>query len=221
MIPPDLHARLNEARREMLEQQCRGRGIRDERVLAAMAEVPRERFVREDLVAEAYSDRALPIDCGQTISQPYIVAVMTEELDLRPDHLVLEVGTGSGYQCAVLSRLARQVITIERLPELSERARGRLEALGVRNVRFIVGDGSAGWPEAAPYNRIIVTAGTPAVPPALLEQIVPGGRLVAPVGGSDTQTLVVIERQEGRTVERPLLPCRFVKLVGRDGWSEA
>lgn len=205
----------------MVEQQIRARGVRDERVLQVMECIPRERFVLPDDLPLAFDDRALAIDAGQTISQPFMVASMTEHLDLRPTHRVLEVGTGSGYQTAVLAELAAEVCTIERHPFLLDQARRRLETLGVRNVRYRLGDGSLGWPEVAPFDRILVTAGSPGVPPPLVEQLADAGRLVLPVGPTDTQMLTLIERRGPRTIETPLYPCRFVKLIGRAGWLEA
>jgi len=212
--------RFLKRRRGMVEQHLRARGVRDERVLAAMLEVPRERFVPEALQADAYEDRALALDLGQTISQPYIVAYMTELLDVRPDSKVLEVGTGSGYQTAILARLAASVCTIERMESLSCSAEEVLAERDVTNVTLHVGDGTLGLPEHAPYDRIIVTAGAPRVPHALTNQLVDAGRLVIPVGGPHEQTIVLVQRRGSRVIETPMLGCRFVKLVGREGWSE-
>ena len=204
----------------MVEADLRRRGIRDPRVLEAMTAVPRHRFVPEQERPHAYEDRALPLEKGQTISQPYMVAFMTEALRVGPEHRVLEIGTGSGYQTAVLARLAREVFTVERLPELQADARALLEGLGLGNVRFRVGDGSLGWPEHAPYDRILVTAGAPAVPPALERQLAPdGGVLVIPVGDAEVQELVVLTRDGERWSSTPLLGCRFVPLVGDEGWQ--
>lgn len=208
------------ARRQMVEMQCRARGIHDESVLAVMADLPRELFVHSSITYSAYDDRALSIGWDQTISQPYIVALMTAALELRPEHVVLEIGTGSGYQTAILARLARHVHTVERIGELSRLARERVQALGIENVTYFVGDGSAGWPMAAPYDRIIITAGTPRLSPRLIDQLAARGRLVAPVGEENCQTLVTVERFVDRYVERPLLPCRFVKLIGEGGWPD-
>jgi protein-L-isoaspartate(D-aspartate) O-methyltransferase len=190
-------------------------GIRDPRVLDAMAELPREAFVPEQLRASADADRPLPIGHGQTISQPLIVAYMTEQLGLRGTERVLEVGTGSGYQTAVLARLAREVHSIEILPELSSRAAVALAGLGIRNVHLRVGDGAVGWPEAAPFDRILVTAASPDVPPALVAQLRPGGRLILPVGGvDDLQHLRLVEKgDDGETISTDLLPVRFVPLT--------
>jgi protein-L-isoaspartate(D-aspartate) O-methyltransferase len=192
----------------------RRRGIMDAAVLRAMEEVPRNRFVMSDHAGAAYQDRALPIACGQTISQPYIVAYMTEQLAVRPLHHVLEVGTGSGYQAAVLSRLAARVTTIERYRTLANAARIRLKALGYDNVRVVIGDGMAGAPEWGPFDRIIVTAAADTMPPALVDQLVPDGIMVLPIGPSDGhQTLVRIVRT-GHGVERTdLIAVRFVPLL--------
>jgi protein-L-isoaspartate(D-aspartate) O-methyltransferase len=214
----DTHA---DARRRMVQEQLRDRGIRDERVLAAMAEVPRERFAGPDNLASAYEDRALPIGSGQTISQPYMVAAMTAALRLEPGHRVLEVGTGSGYQTAILAKLAREVYTIERIADLSCEAATLLGALGFTNVVYRIGDGTLGWLEAAPFDRILVTAGAPQIPQPLVDQLVEGGCLVVPVGPPSGQTLVAVERFGDKTVEHPMMGCRFVPLVGQAGWSDA
>jgi len=218
-VNPD--AAYPRARQRMIEQQLRRRGIRDERVLAAMAEIPRESFVRPQDEAFAYDDRALPIGAGQTISQPYMVALMTELLDVREDHHVLEIGTGSGYQAAILAKLAGHLYTVERLGELSRQARRLLQQLGLVNITYLVGDGSLGWPEFAPYDRIITTAAAPNVPAPLLEQLTEAGKLVIPVGGPDEQVLTVVEKQGARLIERPSVACRFVPLVGKEGWPES
>ncbi len=204
----------------MVNEQIRARGISDERVLWAMETVPRERFVLPSDAAEAFSDRALPIALGQTISQPYVVASMTAGLNLQPGHRVLEIGTGSGYQAAILARVAREIYTIERVEPLQTAARSLLALLGIDNVSYRIGDGSVGWPEAAPFDRIIVTAAAPTVPPSLLEQLVDGGRLVIPVGNEREQTLTIIERIGKKTRETPQYPCRFVKLLGREAWPD-
>jgi protein-L-isoaspartate(D-aspartate) O-methyltransferase len=204
----------------MVDEQVRSRGIADERVLAAMKEIPREKFVPAGQASEAFGDRALAIDCGQTISQPYIVAAMTALLDLQPHHRVLEIGTGSGYQTAVLASLSGQVYTIERIELLQSAARVLLESLGFNNVRYRVGDGSAGWPEEAPFDRILVTAGAPEMPPALVAQLVDKGRLIVPVGHERDQILTVVERDGSRIKETPRFPCRFVKLIGEQAWHD-
>lgn len=191
-------------------------GIRDERVLAAVAQLPRDRFVPDALRGEAEADRPLPIGCGQTISQPYVAAYMTERLRLAGVERVLEIGTGSGYQTALLALLAEEVFSIEIVRELAERAREiLLGRLGLANVRLRIGDGALGWPEEAPFDRIIVTAAAPEVPPALVEQLAPGGRMILPVGEElDVQTLRVIDRgNDGADIETDLLPVRFVPLT--------
>jgi len=217
--PASSQALADAARRTMIEDQLRARGIRDARVLHEMAALRREDFLPADLSASAYDDRALPVDCGQTLSQPYIVALMTERLRLRPQHRVLEIGTGTGYQTAVLSRLVGSVFTVERIDELSRQAAARLARLGCSNVHFHVGDGTLGWPEHAPYDRILVTAGAPETPPALLAQLSTEGILVIPVGPPDEQVLISIERRGAELVRRELLACRFVKLIGSEGWA--
>jgi protein-L-isoaspartate(D-aspartate) O-methyltransferase len=203
--------------RETLER----RGITDPRVLDAIEETRRDLFVPESLQYAAYEDDALPIGEGQTISQPYIVALMTQELRLEGDETVLEIGTGSGYQAAILALLARRVVTIERIERLSERARGVLSELGVSNVEFVVGDGTLGNPERGPYDRVIVTASAPAIPEPLYEQLKPGGLIVAPVGDESSQELVVLEKTPAGPRFTPLCGCRFVKLIGKAGWAPA
>jgi protein-L-isoaspartate(D-aspartate) O-methyltransferase len=203
-------------RMEMVEQQIRQRGISDPRVLEAMRAVPRDQFVPADQARRAYDDSPLPIGFGQTISQPYIVAYMTEALDVRPTHKVLEVGTGSGYQAAVLGRLAREVYTIEIVSELATQAAGRLKALGCTNVQVRDGDGYAGWPEQAPFDRIMLTAAPEEIPRPLLDQLAPGGRLVAPVGAQgDTQWMTVVEKTERGLVDRRTIPVQFVPFTRR------
>ncbi len=201
-------------RRRMIHSQLLQRGIGDQRVLDAMDRVPRERFVEPENEDAAYADRALPIECGQTISQPYIVALMTDALSLSGQERVLEVGTGSGYQTAVLAELAREVISIERHGDLSLRAARLLGELGYRNIRFVVGDGSQGWPELAPYDRIMVTAAAVRVPQPLLDQLAEGGILVIPVGDDDGQQLQAIQKRGDRLVVSSLSYCRFVPLIG-------
>ena len=206
-------------RSAMVRDQIASRGVRDARVLGAMRSVPRERFCPEHVRASALEDRALPVEAGQTISQPYIVAYMTEHLDVRPEHRVLELGTGTGYQTAILAQLCRRLYTVERLEVLADQARRQLADLGVSNVEFHVGDGTLGWAQHAPYDRIMVTAGAPTMPKPLVEQLAAGGKMVLPVGPRDDQRLVRVERRAGRVVEVPLIAVRFVKLIGRAGWG--
>lgn len=201
-----------------LVETLRRRGIADERVLAAVGSVDRGLFVPLEWLDHAWDDTALPIASGQTISQPYIVALMTEALGLWGDETVLEVGTGSGYQAAVLSRLCRGVVTIERLPELSDLARRVLKELGCDNITYRVGDGTLGSPKDAPFDGVLVTAGAPEVPPALYEQLREGGRLVLPVGAEEDQELALIEKTPDGPNRRTLCGCRFVKLIGEQGW---
>lgn len=202
------------ARQAMVRDQLRRRGIHDRRVLEAMAAVPREAFVLPELADQAYADRALPIECGQTISQPYIVALMTEALDLAGPERVLEIGTGSGYQTAILCRLAAHVISIERHADLTASARAALGRIRCENVELIVGDGSGGWPVGAPYDSVLVAAATSECPQALIDQLADGGRLVIPLGDSDSQVLQRLTKRGGRLIWEELVPCRFVPLVG-------
>jgi protein-L-isoaspartate(D-aspartate) O-methyltransferase len=199
----------------MVRNQIEARGIKNPLVLKAMREIPRHRFVPSEYQVEAYQDRPLPIGYAQTISQPYIVAFMTEVLDPQPSHKVLEIGTGSGYQAAVLSRLVAEVYSIEIVEPLGRAAQARLESMGYRNVKVRVGDGYKGWPEEAPFDRIILTAAPPAVPQALIDQLKPGGRMVAPVGRTtEDQELVVIDKDaRGNLVRRAVLGVRFVPMV--------
>ena len=208
-----------EARQVMVETQIRRRGIHEPRVLAAMAKVPRHRFVPRHLWEQAYSDYPLPIGEEQTISQPYIVALMTEALELAGPEKVLELGTGSGYQAAILAELAAQVFTIERIPSLARAAEQVLTSLGYANVHVIVADGTLGWAGQAPFDAILVTAGSPQVPPPLVDQLAMGGRLVIPVGDRYTQTLTRVRRTPDGLKHEYLGGCRFVKLIGRHGWE--
>ena len=204
----------------MIQQQVVERGIRDERVVEALRAIPRGRFFPDESQGEAYADRAAPIGHGQTISQPYIVALMTHHLDVRPDHKVLELGTGSGYQTAVLARLAGEVYSIERVKPLLDEAFERVLALGARNVHFRHGDGTLGWAEAAPFDRVLIAAGAPAVPTALLHrQLRDGGLAVLPVGPQDEQMLVEVRKRGDRLEPTEICPCRFVKLIGEEGWK--
>jgi protein-L-isoaspartate(D-aspartate) O-methyltransferase len=195
----------------MVEQDIQGRGVSDPRVLEAMRTVPREEFVPPEWAARAYEDNPLPIGHGQTISQPYIVAYMTEVLGVAPEHRVLEIGTGSGYQAAVLGKLAREVYTVEIVPELAERAASTLERLGYDNVHVRHGDGYAGWPEHAPFDRVLVTAAPEEIPAPLVEQLAPLGRLVAPVGAQrETQWITIVDRTPDGVTERRTIPVQFV-----------
>jgi protein-L-isoaspartate(D-aspartate) O-methyltransferase len=211
---------LDISREIMLSRDLAGRGIYDPKVLAAMRQVPREEFVPAELKEQAYGDYPLPIEEGQTISQPYIVAYMAECLELSPDDRVLEIGTGSGYSAAVLSRIAAEVYTVERFDSLALSARERLRRLGYDNISIFVADGTLGWPGLAPFDAIIVTAGAPRVPKPLLEQLAVGGRLVLPVGPDRLgQTLIRVRRNdEDEYMEERLLAVQFVPLVGAEGW---
>ena len=209
----------DEQRAAMVRNQLLARGVIDTAVLSAFRAVPRERFVAEGQQRRAYEDHPLPIGSGQTISQPYVVAFMAEAMDLQPPDHVLEVGAGSGYAAAIFSRLARDVIAVERYPELAEAARALLAELGYDNVRIVAGDGSLGFPDEAPYDAICVSAGAPDVPPALLEQLAPDGRLVLPVGDAESQRLVRVRRRpDGSDRRDDLGSVRFVPLVGEQGW---
>lgn len=209
------------ARRRMVEEQIMARGVRDPRVIDAMLRVPRHKFVEEALESQAYQDGPLPIGERQTISQPYMVAVMSEALALQGSEKVLEVGTGSGYQAAVLALLADRVFTLERIPALARRARKALDACGYNKVNIRLTDGTLGWPEMAPFDAIMVTAGAPEVPRGYLDQLAVGGRLVIPVGDRLSQVLIRITRTaEDAYQEERLLGCRFVPLVGSNGWRE-
>jgi protein-L-isoaspartate(D-aspartate) O-methyltransferase len=208
------------ARLRMVEEQIAGRGIRDERVLAAMREVPRHLFLPEHHRAAAYDDRPLPIGDRQTISQPYMVAVMTAALAPQPTDRVLEIGTGSGYQTAVLAALSAAVLSIERHATLAVEAEERLQRLRIGRVRIVVGDGTEGYPAEAPFDRILVTAGGPEVPETLRAQLADGGRLVMPVGSAGLQHLAIVERSGERFEVRHGEACVFVPLIGRHGWAE-
>ena len=207
------------ARQKMLESQIRARNVRDPRVLEAIRKVPRHLFVEEALRDRAYLDKALPIGEKQTISQPFMVAAMSEALELRGPERVLEIGTGSGYQTAVLAELCESVFSVERIASFVPIARRRLESLGRYNVLIKVGDGTIGWSEHAPYDAILVTAAAPGLPRPLAEQLAIGGRLVVPVGPEESQSLLRIRRDEEGFHEEALGECRFVKLIGRHGWE--
>ena len=207
-------------KRRMLERDLKGRGIKDPRVLKAMDETPRELFVGEGHLSQAYSDGPLPILCGQTISQPYIVALMTEELKITSDSEVLEIGTGSGYQTAILCKLAKYVYTIERFEELSQSAQKILGKLGITNVEFLTGDGSCGWGQDRTFDKILVTAALPIIPESLTGQLADGGIMVVPVGPAGIQRLVAVEKKKDRIIERFICDVRFVRLIGRHGFNE-
>ncbi len=208
------------ARLRMVEEQVRARGLTDERLLSAFRKVPRHLFVPTEVRHQAYEDTPLPIGAGQTISQPYIVALMVSRLRLQGHERVLDVGAGSGYQTAILAELALDVYAVEWLPELLTSLAERLEALGYLNVRVTSGDGSLGWPDYAPYDAIIVSAGAPAVPPPLSKQLGDPGRMVIPVGSQQAQVLTEVEKQGGSVTQRGTEPCVFVPLVGTYGWPE-
>jgi protein-L-isoaspartate(D-aspartate) O-methyltransferase len=207
-------------RERMVRMQIEARGVRDSRVLEAMRAVPRHLFVPGHVIGSAYRDAPLPIGQGQTISQPYIVALMTELLELKGEEKVLEIGTGSGYQAAILGQLAAQVITVERIPQLAQEASELLAQLGYDNVHIKVGDGTLGWPDDAPYDAVIVTAASPQIPEPLKGQLTDGGRLVAPVGPRWTQELVRVRRRGDRYHSETLLGVAFVPLIGEHGWQE-
>lgn len=211
--------RFARERERMVEEQVAARGIADARVLEAMRRVPRHLFVEEALEEQAYGDHPLPIGDGQTISQPFMVGKMTELLRLSGTEKVLEIGTGSGYQSAVLGQLAGRVCTIERIPKLAQRAREVLEMLGYANVWVRVANGTLGWPDEAPFDRILVAAGGPAVPPPLFAQLAEGGRMVMPVGDAVTQVLQVVEKHHGVMQTSQDAGCVFVKLVGKYAWA--
>jgi protein-L-isoaspartate(D-aspartate) O-methyltransferase len=207
------------ARKKMVQEQLATRGIKDKRILDAMMKVPRHLFVEEGLWHQAYGDFPLPIGDGQTISQPYIVALMTEALQLAGDDKVLEIGTGSGYQAAILAELTTHLFSIERISSMASKARKTLDELGYANVLIRVSDGTLGWQEEAPFAGIIVTAGAPAIPPTLVDQLEVGGRLVIPVGNEYSQTLLKVVKQEKGYREKDLGGVRFVKLIGDHGWK--
>jgi protein-L-isoaspartate(D-aspartate) O-methyltransferase len=211
---------LVKARMRMVDEQIIARGIRDPKVIAAMRKVPRHRFVEEALQNQAYSDHPLPIGEKQTISQPFMVALMTEAMQLKGMEKVLEIGTGSGYQTAILAEIAFKVFSVERVRSLTIQARKLLYDLGYLNVEIKFSDGTLGWVEESPFDAIIVTAGSPGIPHPLVDQLVVGGRLVIPIGGPADQELVRITRTEEGTKREDLGGCRFVKLIGEHGWEE-
>lgn len=212
-MTPDVPAQDSILRQKMVNSQLRARGIRDERVLAAMSRVPRRDFAPPQYRDQAYEDHPLPIGEGQTISQPYIVAVMLEALEISPGDRVLEIGTGSGYVTALLAEMASEVISIERHGSLADSARSLLSTIGYGNVKVVEGDGTLGHPEAAPYNEIIVSAAAPEIPPALTHQLTDGGRMIIPVGSHETQQLLLIRLEQGQTQIQSRELCRFVPLV--------
>ncbi len=208
-------------RKQMVAEQLVSRGIKDERVLKVFSSLPREKFILSESVASAYADFPLPIGQGQTISQPYIVALMTELLALSGSEKVLEIGTGSGYQTAVLASLAKEVYTIERFAELSDKARDLFKQLGLDNVKVRVGDGTLGWPEEPPFERIIITAASPRLPLPLSSQLAEGGKVVFPQGEAFNQALTLIEKKDGKLIEKNICGCVFVPLVGKYGLKES
>lgn len=219
LTAPSNNVPLAALRARMVEEQLRSRGIRDPRVLAAMGKVPREEFIASDDLNNAYADHPLPIGAGQTVSQPYIVAAMVEALELRPTDHVLEVGTGTGYEAAILGDLAAEVWTIERHEELANRAREILAQLGYANVHVVHGDGSLGLPEQAPFHKILVAAAAPRIPESLVAQLADGGRLVVPVGDRYEQQVHIVRKEGSETVVTTHDLCRFVPLVGAQGWE--
>ncbi|MGA2120851.1 MAG: protein-L-isoaspartate(D-aspartate) O-methyltransferase [Methanoregula sp.] len=210
----------SDERRRMVEQQIQSRGISNPQVLRALREIPRHLFIPTPYNTSAYEDAPLPIGNGQTISQPYIVALMTELLDPRPEDRVLEIGAGSGYQAAILSMLVRYVTTIERIPAVADLARENLAKIGLKNISIIVGDGTRGYPENAPYDGIMITAATPEIPKPLIDQLTFGGILVAPVGGREIQELITLTRNENGMVCSSHGGVRFVPLIGEHGWDD-
>ncbi len=211
---------LSSYREKMVKEQLIKRGITETRVIEAFRKVPRHLFIEDGLIYQAYNDYPLPIAEGQTISQPYIVAFMTQHLDTRPEDTILEIGTGSGYQSAILAELCAKVYSVERLGSIAAKTRKLLDALGYHNVMIIIGDGTKGHPEKAPYDGIIVTAAAPFVPEMLMEQLKDGGRLIIPVGEKHVQSLIKITRQGKDFRKESLGGCRFVQLIGEYGWKK-
>ncbi len=210
---------FKELRDFMVKTQLIPRGIKDERVLNAMKKVPRHLFIDESMQYKAYDDMALPIGEGQTISQPYMVAVMTQLLELKGNEKVLEIGTGSGYQAAILAELAKEVYSVERVTALATMAEERFHSLGYNNIHVKMGDGTLGWPEEAPFDRIIITAGTPKIPDPLIEQLSEKGIIIAPVGERFSQQLLKVKKSNGKLLEDYHTPCVFVPLIGEYGWK--
>lgn len=203
----------------MVEQQLIKRGIKDSRVLSAILKVPRDKYVPEEMFSSAYEDSPLSIGCGQTISQPYIVALMTELLALTGTEKVLEVGTGSGYQTAILAELSAEVYSVERIEKLAHLAQKRLEDFDYRNIHIFVGDGTCGWPEFQPYDAVIVTAAAPDIPAALVSQMNDHARMIIPVGSRSLQTLMLVEKQGKNIIKKDMGGCVFVPLIGKEGWK--
>jgi protein-L-isoaspartate(D-aspartate) O-methyltransferase len=218
-LAPGRATDFEELRASMVERQLRRRGISDERVLEAMAAVPREEFVPPEMRSSAYNDSALPIGHEQTISQPWVVAAICQALDLQGGEHVLEIGTGSGYSAAVLAQLTGHVVSLERVPELGETARRKLDELGIRNVQVVVGDGSRGHPEGAPYDAIAVHAATPEAPHSLLSELARDGRLVVPIATGNADLLTAFIRVNGNLHQETIGPCRFVPLIGAEGFK--
>lgn len=210
---------FKELREIMVKTQLIPRGIKDKLVLSAMESVPRHLFVDESMQHRAYDDMALSIGEGQTISQPYMVAIMSELLKLKGNEKVLEIGTGSGYQAAILSKIAKEIFTIERVSALSNLAEEKFNFLGYKNIHVKIGDGTSGWPEEAPFNRIIITAGTPKIPEPLIQQLSDEGIIVAPVGDRFSQQLIKLKKSQGQLSESYHTPCVFVPLIGEHGWK--
>ena len=219
-VSPELIQSYAGQRRKMVEEQLVERGVKNLSVLEAMSRVPRHLFAQDSLQHRAYGDTPLPIGENQTISQPYIVGAMTEALALKGEERVLEIGTGSGYQTAIIAELCRQVFTIERLNNLSRKAQNILESLNYMNIVFKMFDGTYGWPDQAPFDAILITASAPEIPDSLVKQLGDGGRLVAPIGGADKQKLVVLTKKGDRISRRDLVNCKFVPLIGKYGWPQ-
>ena len=219
-VSPELIQSYAGQRRKMVEEQLVERGVKNLSVLEAMSRVPRHLFAQASLQHRAYGDTPLPIGENQTISQPYIVGAMTEALALKGEERVLEIGTGSGYQTAIIAELCRQVFTIERLNNLSRKAQNILESLNYMNIVFKMFDGTYGWPDQAPFDAILITASAPEIPDSLVKQLGDGGRLVAPIGGADKQKLVVLTKKGDRVSRRDLGHCKFVPLIGKYGWPQ-